>query len=303
MTDLVTRKLFDNIAMLLHFSGSVRTPSIPESLEPYSRMVQNIGASIVQPVTRGIAKITRRLIPDTISTCMRSSQDNISSSRFSKPPDCPRSIIYPVLMDLDSPFTSPPSSPDVQAYSEPEEPVPRRAKGRSISRAPGKTVTHCELPCELLRKNALNDFIASCKIGLTSWAYLLRQTTVPKNTRSSDAPVLAAFKTIDSFIMSDNDKVLRRLAYVQLAHLLDSLVDTITTDRTQGLIHRAAGYRNATIAVDIYMSAQQKGTNVGPLRRELLERKRTGQRWLQLAGPSPFTLVLYSDAADQAMYV
>lgn len=113
--------------------------------------------------------------------------------------------------------------------------------------------------------------------------------------------MLAAFQTIDNFILSGNDTILRRLAYVQLVSLLDSLVDNIATDRARGFVHRATSYRNATIALDIYMSAQQR--NATSPRSELLERKRTGQRWLQLAGPSPFTLILYSDVADQVMYV
>ena len=209
----------------------------------------------------------------------------------------------PIPMDLNSPFTSPPSSPDIQAFSESEEPVAKRAKGRGASRASGKAVTHCGSASELLRRDAQKYLLEKCRIGLTSWVFLARQTTVPKNIRSSDAQVLVAFQTIGSFILSESDKMLRRPAYVQLVSLLDSLVDNIATDRTRGFVHRAAGYKNTTIALDIYMSAQQRLTNAASLRRELLERKRNGQRWLQLAGPSPFTLILYSDVADQVMYV
>ena len=90
--------------------------------------------------------------------------------------------------------------------------------------------------------------------------------------------MLAAFQTIDNFILSGNDTILRRLAYVQLVSLLDSLVDNIATDRARGFVYRATSYRNATIALDIYMSAQQRLTNATSPRSELLERKRTGQR-------------------------
>lgn len=90
-------------------------------------------------------------------------------------------------MDLDSPFTSPPSFPDVQAFSELDESVPKRAKARTTSRASGKAATHCELSCEILRRDAQKYLVDKCRIGLISWAFLVRQTTVPKNIRSSDA--------------------------------------------------------------------------------------------------------------------
>ncbi len=57
------------------------------------------------------------------------------------------------------------------------------------------------------------------------------------------------------------------------------------------------GCRDASIALDTDMVAQDGPPNQVSDRRLLLERKRVGRRWKQLAGPSPFFLLIYSDAA------
>lgn len=206
-------------------------------------------------------------------------------------------------MDLDSPFSSPLCSPDTRDFSEPSEFVPDSARPKKSPESIKKRDAELrELSCKLIHNNATYLFIERCKISLISWAFLIRQTTISKTIRSSDAQIVAAFQTIDSLIAKQEDKFLRRLAYVQLAQVFDALTEIIAADRSNGYMYRAAGYRNATIAVDIYMSAQQKTTK-GISRHELLERKKMARRWLQLAGPSPFILAFCSNMVEEVMCV
>jgi hypothetical protein len=71
----------------------------------------------------------------------------------------------------------------------------------------------------------------------------------------------------------------------------------VALDRQNGIIHRESGYRNASIAVDIYLSAQVGYNDTMYQRRQVLERKRVGRRWKKLAGPSPLLLLIYSQMA------
>ncbi|CAJ2505621.1 Uu.00g130150.m01.CDS01 [Anthostomella pinea] len=75
---------------------------------------------------------------------------------------------------------------------------------------------------------------------------------------------------------------------------------TSTARRRKGRMPKRtdAGYQDATIAMDIYMSAQENLTDAESTRRDLSERKTTARKWVQLAGPSPFLLLTYSNTAE-----
>ena len=159
-----------------------------------------------------------------------------------------------------------------------------------------------EISSKLARDGTVNFFTEIGRLTLINGAYLIRQTTIPINIKSSDPHILDAFRTIDNIILSPKDELLKRIAYMQLMSVFNSLKKIVSADRSNGLIHRATGYRDATIAIDIYASAQKK-ENIPLLRRKLLERKRSARRWLQLAGSSPFLLIAYSDIAERIVYV
>ncbi|KAJ0100662.1 hypothetical protein J7T55_000107 [Diaporthe amygdali] len=131
---------------------------------------------------------------------------------------------------------------------------------------------------------------------LSGWISLVIKTSLPIGVVSSDPRVITAFRVLDSAISKPG--VLSRLAYIQLIRTFRTLEEMIAEDRQCGRIHREVGYRNASVAVNIYMSAQDSRPDVNALRRELLERKRTGRRWTELAGPSPLCLLLYSGESE-----
>ena len=160
-----------------------------------------------------------------------------------------------------------------------------------------------EISSKLTRDGTVNFLTEIGRLTLINGTYLIRQTTIPVNIQSSDPRILGAFRTIDNIILTPKGELLKRIAYMQLMNVFNSLEKIISADRLNGLIHRATGYRDATIAIDIYASAQEKNGNIPLLRRNLLERKRSARRWLQLAGSSPFLLIAYSNIAERIVYV
>ena len=157
-------------------------------------------------------------------------------------------------------------------------------------------ITHSE-PVSLftmVRQDALNRFIPDCESILGTWMSLLRNTTLPHQISSSDDRVLEAFRALESVI---TDKLanpfIARLAWLQLTHMLDAVENIVKSERARKIIHRAPGYGNASVVLDVYMSASK-----GISRRTLIERRRTARRWERLAGPSPLLVLIYSNVAE-----
>ncbi|KAK4148941.1 hypothetical protein C8A00DRAFT_19307 [Chaetomidium leptoderma] len=129
---------------------------------------------------------------------------------------------------------------------------------------------------------------------------ILIGTTIPDNIASSDPYIINAFKLLDN-ARTNGDSILSRLAYIRLAHVFESLKKIVASDRRNGqLPARRSGYRNASIAIDIYIDAQEQA---GTSREEVKKRNRVARRWRTLAGPSPIFVIIYSEAAEGLAYV
>jgi hypothetical protein len=158
------------------------------------------------------------------------------------------------------------------------------------------------LASRLAEYDLATSFAYKCEKILTGWISLLRWTTLPENTASSDACILTAFQKVDSIIRGDSLHLLRRLAYVQLIRVFSKVESIIKTERDTKRMHREPSYRNSSIAIDIYMNAQDSCLHDGLLRRDLRERKRIGSRWNSLAVASPLFILLYKDSAESLVY-
>ncbi len=154
----------------------------------------------------------------------------------------------------------------------------------------------------LVGHDPINTFAENCDKTVGDWISLLGKTTLPSDITSSDPRIIAAFQAVDSVICGQGTNLLRRLAYIQLMRLFVSLEAIIKSDREIGRLHREPCYRDATVAIDIYMSAQAGHSNTGDLRRELKERKRCGRIWSGLARPSPLIVLMYAEAAEPIVY-
>lgn len=157
------------------------------------------------------------------------------------------------------------------------------------------------LLCDTLQgQNPLNAFYTNYHAVIADWRKLLVETEIPCNASSSSPHVIRALKVIDSVICGrQTSNLLRRLAHVRLMQLFSNLEDTIKLERESGLVIRGRYYRDASVALDIYMSAQEDPFDPDCLRRKLKERKRAGRSWQDLSKPSPLFVLMYSDATER----
>ncbi len=139
----------------------------------------------------------------------------------------------------------------------------------------------------------MDFFVAHLQNVLEDWITILVKTTLPSGITSSDPVVTSAFQLLDSTI-NGGDDMRSRFANIQLLCTFKSLEDMIASERRNGQIQGQRGRRNASVAITIYKNAQRRNVSG----RDLIERKRTARRWQTLAGPSPFFLVIYSEAAE-----
>ncbi|KAJ4248085.1 hypothetical protein NW762_012855 [Fusarium torreyae] len=155
----------------------------------------------------------------------------------------------------------------------------------------------------LIGHEPLDSFAENCEKTIPDWISLLRKTALPGLINSSHPSIVAAFKAVDLVICgTQGTYLLRRLAYVQLMRLFVSLEALIKSERESGKFVRKQGFGDASIAIDIYMSAQQSHLHPDDLRRELKERRRAGRVWRDLSGPSPLFTMVYSQASESIMY-
>ena len=156
----------------------------------------------------------------------------------------------------------------------------------------------------VVRHDAIAYFADNCATALDSWISLLRKTTLPQNITSSDVSIATAFRALDCIISGTKTMpFLSRFAHVQLVRVFESIENIITRDRQNGLIHPARGIRNASIAISKSVNAWENTLDKKWLRRKLHRCKRIGKRWRELSRPSPFFLLIYSDAAEKLVYV
>lgn len=132
---------------------------------------------------------------------------------------------------------------------------PSKEASRNLSQLARVTILSRRL---VRHDDPLNLFTKNCIKTITDWISLLGQTTMPANFRSSDPRIIAAFKAVDRVIRGqDGTYLLRRLAYVQLMRIFITLESIIRAERENGRVPREPCYRDATIAIDIYMKAQE----------------------------------------------
>lgn len=146
----------------------------------------------------------------------------------------------------------------------------------------------------------MDSFYKNYHAVIADWNMLLAETSFPSNISSSNPCIIRAFKIIDGLICGEQTSyLLRRLAYVQLMRLFSALEDIIKLERESGQVIRARCYRDSSVALDIYMSAQEDASNPCYIRHKLKERKRAGRSWRDLSKPSPLFVLMYSDAAER----
>ncbi len=157
-----------------------------------------------------------------------------------------------------------------------------------------------EIVLDLVWHDAITIFTSHFERAVYSWVSIFTQTAIPDNIGSSDPCIINAFKFLDMARTSSN-RILSRLAYIRLANVFESLKQIIACDRRNGrLLALKSGYCNASVAVDIYIEAQEQA---GTSRDEVKQRNRVAWRWRTLVGPSLIFIIIYSEAAEGLAYV
>lgn len=155
----------------------------------------------------------------------------------------------------------------------------------------------------LLCEGVITRFFTALESTATPWSRLLHDTTVPHDAGSEDSRYVRAFKALDLAIRVPDSScpLLPRLAMAQLYRLIKVLEARIARDRKAGGIATSSGYGDASIALDIYATAQSQPSP--PSRGGLSHRKRLAKRWSELAGPWPLFVLIYSKEAENIMFV
>ncbi|KAF5675917.1 hypothetical protein FDENT_9634 [Fusarium denticulatum] len=151
---------------------------------------------------------------------------------------------------------------------------------------------------KLLDAEPLQTLSRNCEKVMADWNLLKSDTTFQVES-SSDPRIVHSFKVIDLALCGkQGSSLLRRLAFIRLVELISFLELVISSERDSGRMVRDRSYSNASIALDIYMGAQEDNSNPDDLRRQVKERKRVATMWKSLSEPSPLLVLMYSDAAE-----
>ncbi len=216
--------------------------------------------------------------------------------RASDPPLSPISSFQRLTIGEDMPPLR--SNGATAATRQKREPKPYIA-GQNLQRQLYLRNKTLEIVPSLVWHDVITFFANHFEKALDSWISILTKTTIPDNVTSSDPCILNSFQLLDQ-ARTGGDKILSRLAYIQLAYVFESLQRIIASDRRNGqLPARRTGYRDASIATDIYIEAQGQAVTS---RDEVKQRNRVARRWRTLAGPSPIFVIIYSEAAEKLAY-
>jgi hypothetical protein len=112
------------------------------------------------------------------------------------------------------------------------------------------------------------------------------------------------FRQIDSYIDEKHTAPnLQRIGYIGLAILMEDLKQAISVNRRRGNIESKPGHRNASLALDLYLAAQDSKANTALAKKQLNRRLEVSRRWLALSIRCPLLAVVYSEKAEKVMYV
>lgn len=146
---------------------------------------------------------------------------------------------------------------------------------------------------DLIRDEAIEFFDANIENLLGDCITIIKQTYLPSNMPSSDPYIITVFKLLDGTI--DAGEIIRsRLAYVQLIRVFQALERIIDVERRARCIRRECGKGNATVAMQIYKSAQPPYVS----RHGPQKRKQIARWWTTFAGPSPLFVTTHSEAVE-----
>ena len=167
---------------------------------------------------------------------------------------------------------------------------------------------------KFIRSDATERFFQVLEQTTVAWASLVHKSTLPTNAAAAEFDLGTAVSAIHSVILGKEATGLSSsFGYLQLSRFFDMLEHVIKRDRETQSSHlgqlyeekcRGMGRGNATIAIDIFLSAQNQAPG-GPLakRGAVLRARRVGDRWRHFVKQSDLLLLIFSDKAESCVHV
>ncbi len=106
--------------------------------------------------------------------------------------------------------------------------------------------------------------------------------------------MLDAIGALGNIIKCPGNQHLSRLAYIQPARMLAALKEKIKYDHGRGLILGKRSQRDATVAINLYLSAAGRAS-----KEEIYKLTRPGKRWAAFTGRYPLLLITFTDEAGR----
>jgi hypothetical protein len=153
----------------------------------------------------------------------------------------------------------------------------------------------------LITYNATTFLIDNYQSICKNWTSLLERTPPVGTCSSATTSILVAqLDVVRSIIMNrETPSLMLRLAYVQFVRVMEDLKDAAAAERLAGREPRERGRRDASIAIDYYLTFKGVTSDKAFSRTQVSRCMDIGRRWYSLEGPSPLLLCAYSDVADE----
>ena len=153
----------------------------------------------------------------------------------------------------------------------------------------------------LINPEVVSYFLSHCDSIYDCWiSYLARQPRRIDVTIESS--VVAAIQRVNELREDKHSsRLLLRFAYLQLTWEIEAYKTVAATDRIEGRSKRSRGQRDSTIALDLYLAAEQRISKKA--RNAVTTDCRSGRRWAALVGRSPLLIFVFPEAADTIVYV
>jgi hypothetical protein len=120
---------------------------------------------------------------------------------------------------------------------------------------------------KILDSEPIQTFNKNYRQIVSDWNSLKDETCILNLASSSDPRIIRLFKIIDLVLCGRRGSTLLcRLANVHLMDLFSIVERLVSFERKSGHVVRKPHYRDASIALDIYMSAQEDRSNSSVLR-------------------------------------
>ena len=142
-----------------------------------------------------------------------------------------------------------------------------------------------------------NNYVSNHEGGIPSF---LNGPLVCNN--AAEDLLITSFDNVHNlFKAGKTQRLMLRIAYIQLVRVIDAHKATAATDRLKGHTERAVGHGDSTVGIDTYLLLKGSCPAQPPSRSTLHDYYRIGKRWALLCGEAPLSVLVFSGTAKTIM--